>query len=72
MLGKITFAVFFTIFTIASILLPVRFFPGSLLENLAIISEEYEQVISAIANGLTYSTIVWLISLAINRKIKEN
>jgi len=71
MFGTIIFIIFFAIFTTASILLPVQFFPGSLLENLAIIPEEYEQYVSAIANGLVYSTIVWLISLAINKKIKE-
>ena len=57
MFGAIIFIVFFAIFTTASILLPVQFFPGSLLENLAIIPEEYEQYVSAIANGLVYSTI---------------
>ncbi len=71
MFGTIIFIIFFAIFTTASILLPVQFFPGSLLENLAIIPEEYEQYVSAIANGLIYSTIIWLISLAINKKIKE-
>jgi len=71
MFGTIIFIIFFAIFTTASILLPVQFFPGSLLENLAIIPQEYEQYVSAIANGLIYSTIIWLISLAINKKIKE-
>lgn len=71
MFGAIIFIIFFAIFTTASILLPVQFFPGSLLENLAIIPEEYKQYVSAIANGLIYSTIIWLISLAINKKIKE-
>jgi len=71
MFGAIIFIIFFAIFTTASILLPVQFFPGSLLENLAIIPQEYEQYVSAIANGLIYSTIIWLISLAINKKIKE-
>jgi len=71
MFGAIIFIIFFAIFTTASILLPVQFFPGSLLENLAIIPQEYEQYVSAITNGLIYSTIIWLISLAINKKIKE-
>jgi len=71
MFGTIIFIIFFAIFTTASILLPVQFFPGSLLENLTIIPQEYEQYVSAIANGLIYSTIIWLISLAINKKIKE-
>ena len=71
MFGTIIFIIFFAIFTTASILLPVQFFPGSLLENLAIIPQEYEQYVSAITNGLIYSTIIWLISLAINKKIKE-
>ncbi|MCD6242523.1 hypothetical protein J7K06_02385 [Candidatus Bathyarchaeota archaeon] len=71
MFGAIIFIIFFAIFTTASILLPVQFFPGSLLENLAIIPDEYEQYVSAITNGLIYSTIIWLISLAINKKIKE-
>jgi len=71
MFGTIIFIIFFAIFTTASILLPVQFFPGSLLENLTIIPQEYKQYVSAIANGLIYSTIIWLISLAINKKIKE-
>ena len=71
MFGAIIFIIFFAIFTTASILLPVQFFPGSLLENLTIIPEEYKQYVSAIANGLIYSTVIWLISLAINKKIKE-
>ena len=71
MFGAIIFIIFFAIFTTASILLPVQFFPGSLLENLTIIPEEYKQYVSAIANGLIYGAIIWLISLAINKKIKE-
>jgi len=71
MLVKATFAIFFAIFTLASLLLPVQFFPGTLLENLTTIPKNYEQYVCAVVNGLVYSTIICVISLAISKKLKE-
>lgn len=71
MLGKLIFIIFFALFTIASILLPIQIFPGSFIEKWISLPVEYGSYISAIINGLIYGTATWLIFLAIGKKIAE-
>jgi len=71
MFGTLIFIVFFALFTVASILLPIQFFPGNLIEGWLNIPEEYGNYISAVVNGLVYSTITWLVFLIISKKIAE-
>jgi len=71
MLGKLIFVVFFILFTIASILLPVQIFPGSLIEGRFNLPMEYESCVSAVVNGLVYGVVVWLVFLVIGKKITE-
>ena len=71
MFGTLIFIVFFALFTVASILVPIQFFPGSLIEGWLIIPEEYGSYVSAVINGLVYSTVAWLVFLIISRKIAE-
>ena len=71
MFGTLIFIVFFALFTVASILVPIQFFPGSLIEEWLNIPEEYGSYVSAVINGLVYSTVAWLIFLIISKKIAE-
>jgi hypothetical protein len=63
---------FFLIFTIASILIPVPLFPGSLLssllgEGLIAISV----LLSALFNGLIYGVIIGIVFYAISQKLEQ-
>jgi len=71
MFGALIFIVFFALFTTASILMPIQFFPGSLIEKWLNIPEEYGNYVSAVINGLVYSTTTWLVFLIISKKITE-
>ena len=71
MFGALIFIVFFALFTVASILMPIQFFPGNLIEKWLNIPEEYGNYVSAVINGLVYSTTTWLVFLIISKKITE-
>ncbi|MBN1358240.1 hypothetical protein JW988_05675 [Candidatus Bathyarchaeota archaeon] len=62
--------VFFSLFAVASLLIPTPMFPGSWF--CALIGsgiQEYVGVLSAVFNGLFYGTILWLIFVALSRKL---
>lgn len=71
MFGAFIFIIFFALFTTASILLPVPFPPGNLIYAWLGLPEEYENYVSALINGLAYSTIIWSIFFVVNKKIAE-
>jgi len=61
---------FFSLFTAASLLIPVPLFPGSWF--CALIGQgirDYVNVLSAILNGLFYGVILWLVFIGISRKL---
>jgi len=63
---------FFSLFAIASILIPVPMFPGSwfcvlLGERI----QEYVNVLSAVFNGAFYGVILWLMFVGIGKKLAE-
>ncbi|MEM3703755.1 MAG: hypothetical protein QXX79_05005 [Candidatus Bathyarchaeia archaeon] len=63
--------VFFTIFLVASLLVPTPMFPGnifcSLIEN---ISAEYREWLSAVFNAVFYGIILWLVFVAVSRRFE--
>ena len=63
---------FFSLFTIASLLLPVPMFPGSWL--CALIGQgvlDYVSILSAVFNGLFYGVILSIIFIGVGRKLVE-
>jgi len=64
--------VFFSIFAVASIIIPLPMFPGSwfcalLGERLA----DYVRVLSAVFNGAFYGGILWLMFVGLGKKLEQ-
>jgi hypothetical protein len=63
---------FFSLFAVASLLIPVPMFPGSWFCSLIGQGvQEYVGVLSAVFNGLFYGAILWLIFIGISRKLEN-
>jgi hypothetical protein len=63
---------FFSLFAIASLLIPVPMFPGSWFCGLIGQGvQEYVSVLSAVFNGLFYGVILWLFFIGISRKLEK-
>lgn len=66
------FAAFFLLFTCASIAVPVPLFPGNMITTLfGIPVSGYTPYLEAVANGLLYAFITWLVFLVINKKMDK-
>lgn len=61
------FAAFFLLFTLATLAVPVSLFPGNVIETWVDVP-----YINAIANGVTYGFITWVVFFFINRKIEKS
>jgi hypothetical protein len=69
MKGLIALA-FFSIFAVASLLIPVPMFPGSwFCAAIGQSTQDYVAVLSAVFNGLFYGIILWLLFIGISRKL---
>jgi hypothetical protein len=63
---------FFSIFAVASLLIPTPMFPGSwFCSMIGQGIEGYVSVLSAVFNGAFYGSILWLIFIGISRKLTE-
>jgi len=63
---------FFSLFAVASLLLPVPMFPGSwFCAVIGLGIQEYVSVLSAVFNGLFYGAILWILFIGISRKLSE-
>jgi len=63
---------FFSLFTVASLLLPIPMLPGSWF--CAVIGQgiqDYVGILNAVFNGLFYGSILWLIFMAMSQKLEE-
>jgi len=72
MKGIAILVAFFSLFTVASLLIPSPLFPGNFFCSL--IGEAvrgYVNLLSAIFNGVFYGVILWLIFAGISRKLGE-
>jgi hypothetical protein len=64
--------VFFILFTAASLLIPSPMFPGNVLCTLIGASvSQYTAVVSALFNGVLYSIALWLIFVAVSRRLTQ-
>jgi hypothetical protein len=64
--------VFFSLFAVASLLIPVPLFPGSWFCSLigpAI--QDFVSIFSAVFNGMFYGVILWMVFVGISRKLEE-
>lgn len=65
--------VFFLMFAIASMLIPLPMFPGNVFCKLLGVTSEYFKYLSAIFNGAFYGITLGLIFIAISKKlVREN
>ncbi|MEM3641155.1 MAG: hypothetical protein QXH37_04475 [Candidatus Bathyarchaeia archaeon] len=72
MRGVIILITFFLIFLLASLLIPSPMFPGNII--CALIGgaiDEYAEYLSAVFNGVFYGAILWLVFIAISRRLEE-
>jgi hypothetical protein len=63
---------FFSIFAVASIIIPLPMFPGSWF--CALFGErlvEYVRVLSAVFNGAFYGGILWLMFVGLGKKLEQ-
>ena len=66
------FVAFFLLFTCASIAVPVPLFPGNMVPTWFGISlSEYTSYIEAVANGLVYGLVTWMVFFFVNRKMDK-
>ncbi len=66
------FVVFFLLFTSASIAVPVPLFPGNMIPTwFRIPISVYTPYIEAVANGLLYGFITWIVFFFINRRLDK-
>jgi hypothetical protein len=73
MRGSIILISFFVLFTSASLLISSPVLPGSFFCTLIRegVINEYSRYFSAILNGVFYSVILWLVFLAISRRLEK-
>jgi hypothetical protein len=71
MRGALILIVFFSLFTVASLLIPSPMFPGNFFSTLIGQSiGEYVKYLSAVFNGLFYGVILWLVFTVISRRLE--
>lgn len=73
MRGGAVFLAFFLLFTLASVAVPVPLFPGSVVHTLfGLPVDANAPLISALANGITYGLVVWLVFVLATRRLDES
>lgn len=73
MRGLAIISVFFFMFVLASLLIPLPMFPGNVFCVFLKVAGEYFRYLSAIFNGAFYGVILGLIFVTISKKlVKEN
>lgn len=67
--------VFFIFFTLATLAVPIPLFPGnmvhSVFNSLGIPSSFYTPLLDAVANGILYGFIVWIMFVLVSMKLEE-
>jgi hypothetical protein len=72
MKGAIILVVFFVLFVGMSLLIPSPMFPGNVLCSLVGgAAVTYGNYVSAIFNGVLYSTVLWIVFLSIGRRLER-
>jgi hypothetical protein len=69
--GALILLVFFSMFTVASLLVPYPMFPGNLLcVMIGKVTSEYAGYLGGVLNGVFYGAILWLVFVAISRRLE--
>lgn len=64
--------IFFLMFTIATILVPCPMFPGNFISvSIGKVINGYSAYLSAVFNGVFYGIIVWLVFVALSRRLEQ-
>lgn len=72
MKGTLILAVFFLLFTSASLLIPSPMFPGNFFCMLiGGTTSGYFGYLSALFNGVFYGVILWLVFVLVSKKLEE-
>ncbi len=72
MKGTLILAAFFSVFLLASLLLPLPMFPGNLLCAFIGVGEsQYMSFLSALLNGIFYGALLWLVFITISRRLEN-
>jgi hypothetical protein len=72
MKGKLILIAFFSIFTFASLLIPLPMFPGSFVVALfGDAASGYARFIAPFLNGVFYAMILWLVFAIISGRLGE-
>jgi hypothetical protein len=75
MRGGAIFLVFFVFFTLATLAVPIPLFPGNmvhpLFNSLGLPAYFYTPLLDAVANGVLYGFIVWIVYVSVSRKLEE-
>ena len=70
------FFAFFLLFTLASLAVPIPLFPGSAvtayIQTPVSAISEYLVYIAAIANGLIYGIVVWVVFFFVDKKLEKS
>jgi hypothetical protein len=71
MRGILFLIVFFSMFTVASLLIPSPMFPGNFFCGLfGQAVSQYSGFLGALFNGIFYGVILWLVFTALSRRIE--
>ncbi|MFQ6086641.1 MAG: hypothetical protein ACE5OV_01330 [Candidatus Bathyarchaeia archaeon] len=69
------FLVFFIFFTLATLAVPIPLFPGnvmhSVFDSLGIPVSLFTPVVDAVANGILYGFIIWIVFVLVSRRLEE-
>jgi hypothetical protein len=72
MRGTRILIVFFLAFTCATLLIPAPMFPGNIICGfLGAKIQAYVTIVSALVNGAIYGISLWLLFLALGRKLSQ-
>lgn len=70
------FLVFFIFFTLATLAVPIPLFPGNMVRSVFIslgVPVSFETpLVEAIANGILYGFIVWIVFVLVSERLEEH
>lgn len=71
MRGALILIAFFSLFTVASLLIPSPMFPGNFFCTLiGGAASDYAKFLSAVFNGLLYGAVLWIVFVVISRRLE--
>lgn len=73
MRGMFILFAFFSLFTVACLLIPSPMFPGYLLcVMIGGVVATYAQYLSAFLNGVIYGVVLWLVFVALSKRLEQD